>query len=164
MTTEKELIMKSVMIAILLVLPLALFACTGESGDSETSTDTLKESTVKEHASSTKSDMEKVIPEKTDAEKTAPEKTMDNALDSLGNAAGDALKTVENLTLDVQGMTCEHCVNTVTNALMDCPGVTSVKVDLEKKIAELTGTALNASALAAVLKEVGYEAKVKDGQ
>lgn len=34
-------------------------------------------------------------------------------------------------TLQVEGMTCNHCVNTVTNSLQAMPGVRDAKVDLE---------------------------------
>ena len=34
------------------------------------------------------------------------------------------------LTATVQGMTCQHCVKTVTTALENLPGITDVSVDL----------------------------------
>jgi copper chaperone len=37
---------------------------------------------------------------------------------------------MEKLTLDVQGMSCDHCVQAVTKALNEI-GVRDVKVDLE---------------------------------
>ncbi|MGP4081455.1 copper chaperone CopZ [Pseudalkalibacillus sp. R45] len=35
-------------------------------------------------------------------------------------------------TLDVKGMTCNHCKQAVTNALQELEGVTRVEVDLDK--------------------------------
>lgn len=36
-------------------------------------------------------------------------------------------------TLKVNGMRCQHCVQSVTKALNDLDGITHVSVDLEKK-------------------------------
>ena len=35
-----------------------------------------------------------------------------------------------NTTVNVSGMTCGHCVSSVTEELSEIPGVTSVDVDL----------------------------------
>jgi copper ion binding protein len=35
-------------------------------------------------------------------------------------------------TIKVKGMSCQHCVASVTNALSDIAGITEVKVNLEK--------------------------------
>jgi len=40
---------------------------------------------------------------------------------------------MEKLTLKVEGMGCEHCVKTITNALKALPGMRSVVVDLKAK-------------------------------
>ncbi len=40
------------------------------------------------------------------------------------------------LSLSVEGMSCEHCVMTVTKAISEVPGVNNVKVDLGSKKAE----------------------------
>ena len=37
----------------------------------------------------------------------------------------------EQLTLNIEGMTCGHCVNAVTEELMAIPGVREVRVDLK---------------------------------
>lgn len=34
--------------------------------------------------------------------------------------------------IKIQGMTCQHCVRTVTKALADIPGLKDIKVNLEK--------------------------------
>jgi periplasmic mercuric ion binding protein len=46
--------------------------------------------------------------------------------------------TSENVTLDVKNMTCSVCPITVKKALEKVSGVTSVKVDFEKKTASVT--------------------------
>lgn len=38
---------------------------------------------------------------------------------------------MENITLDVKGMTCGHCESAVTGALADLQGVEDVKVHLD---------------------------------
>jgi copper chaperone len=40
---------------------------------------------------------------------------------------------MEKLTLQVDGMSCEHCKNAVTKAVSALPGVSSVDVDLKAK-------------------------------
>ncbi|MGA2333196.1 MAG: cation transporter [Syntrophales bacterium] len=35
-------------------------------------------------------------------------------------------------TVKIKGMTCNHCVMAVTNALKEIDGITNVKVDLQK--------------------------------
>jgi len=40
--------------------------------------------------------------------------------------------------INIEGMTCGHCVESVTKALEGLSGVSSVLVDLEEKCAELS--------------------------
>jgi copper chaperone CopZ len=61
--------------------------------------------------------------------------------------------------LKVTGMTCMHCVGTVTKALENVPGVEKAEVSLETGQANVTGNAKMDSLLAAV-KEEGYEAQL----
>jgi copper chaperone len=44
---------------------------------------------------------------------------------------------VEKTTLKVGGMSCEHCVKHVTEALRDLPGVSEVRVTLDRGQAEV---------------------------
>jgi copper chaperone CopZ len=55
----------------------------------------------------------------------------------------------------VVGMTCNGCVNKVTNAVMDVPGVEDVDVDVSTGGLEVTGQAEDAAIRAAVA-QVGY--------
>jgi len=43
-----------------------------------------------------------------------------------GNKMGKAI-------INVEGMSCKHCVNAITNALQAQPGITKVEVDLDAK-------------------------------
>ncbi len=67
----------------------------------------------------------------------------------------------KTLELDIAGMTCDHCVRSVTNALKDVPGVSDAKVDLEKGAAVVEGEAFEPQALIAAVEEEGYTATLK---
>ena len=64
-------------------------------------------------------------------------------------------KTIE---LDITGMTCDHCVRSVTNALKDVPGVSDAVVSLETKQATVTADSVDVQALLDAVEEEGYEA------
>jgi copper chaperone len=64
------------------------------------------------------------------------------------------------IDLNVDGMTCGHCVHAVTTALKDVPGVREAAVDLDTKSAHVEGEALDAAALIAAIEEEGYSAAV----
>jgi copper chaperone len=60
-------------------------------------------------------------------------------------------------TLSVDGMSCEHCEQTVAEALEGVAGVTGVSVDLDGGRATVEGDAAVADLVAAV-EDAGYEA------
>ncbi|MEJ2346675.1 MAG: heavy metal-associated domain-containing protein [Gammaproteobacteria bacterium] len=68
---------------------------------------------------------------------------------------------MQQTTLKVTGMTCQHCVAAVTKALQQVPGVTTADVSLKQGQATIDGSADPAALLAAV-KEEGYSAELKD--
>ena len=56
-------------------------------------------------------------------------------------------------------MTCEHCVKSVTNALVGTPGVISAVVDLSKGVADVEHDgSVDVFALIAAVEEDGYQA------
>ena len=60
----------------------------------------------------------------------------------------------------VIGMTCAHCVNSVSEELLKINEVTDVKVDLETgKVNLESKTAISQSDIAAAISEAGYELK-----
>jgi Cu+-exporting ATPase len=59
-------------------------------------------------------------------------------------------------TLSIEGMSCNHCVNHVKNALTEVSGVEGAEVDLAQKSAVVTGSALDDAALKAAVAEAGY--------
>jgi copper chaperone len=59
-------------------------------------------------------------------------------------------------TYAVAGMTCEHCVRSVTEELSDVAGVTGVEVDLAGGTVTVDGVVDDAAVRAAVA-EAGYQ-------
>lgn len=66
---------------------------------------------------------------------------------------------MERVTLSVQGMTCDHCVNTVTNALKGIDGVKVAKVTLAEEKADVTYDPAHTSEdqLKEAVKAAGYQ-------
>ena len=65
------------------------------------------------------------------------------------------------IELNIEGMTCMHCVKAVTEALSEVPGVTKVQdVSLEKGTATVEGSP-DPEALVSAVKEAGYQAEVR---
>ncbi|RDI72037.1 CopZ family metallochaperone [Halopelagius longus] len=60
-------------------------------------------------------------------------------------------------TITVEGMTCEHCEQTVEEALSDVGGVESATADRESESATVEGDADDDELVAAV-EDAGYEA------
>jgi copper chaperone len=62
--------------------------------------------------------------------------------------------------LGVQGMTCSHCVSSVTEELSALPGVRGVKVDLAaggiSTVTVMSDDALDADQVSAAIDEAGY--------
>jgi copper ion binding protein len=60
-------------------------------------------------------------------------------------------------TLTIEGMSCQHCVMRVKNALEELAGVKSAAVDLEKKTADVEMEQdVDESALSRAVQEAGY--------
>ncbi len=64
---------------------------------------------------------------------------------------------MQGTDLKITGMTCKHCVMTVTRALRSVPGVTAVEVSLETGRAIVSGTAAPELLVRAIEQE-GYTA------
>jgi copper chaperone len=62
-------------------------------------------------------------------------------------------------TLQIKGMTCEHCVRSVTKALQGVAGVDKVAVDLGAGRASVDGSA-DAALLVKAVEKQGYEVKL----
>lgn len=60
--------------------------------------------------------------------------------------------------LKIKGMSCQHCVKHVTNALQEVAGVTAVKVDLDQANATVeTDGSVSEQVLKDAVAEAGYE-------
>ncbi|MDG2764756.1 cation transporter [Vibrio parahaemolyticus] len=59
--------------------------------------------------------------------------------------------------ISIEGMSCEHCVKAVTNALKEVDGVEEVKVSLEEKNAVVKGNNLDDGKLKGAVEEAGYD-------
>lgn len=63
------------------------------------------------------------------------------------------------IEIKIQGMSCQHCVRAVSEALAEVPGVTVVReVSLERGVATVDGTP-TAEALVAAIRDAGYQAE-----
>lgn len=60
-----------------------------------------------------------------------------------------------NKTYRVPGMTCDHCVQAITDGVSPLDGVTDVAVDLETKLVTVTGG--SDEAIRAAIDEAGYD-------
>ena len=66
---------------------------------------------------------------------------------------------MEKTVLTVDGMSCEHCVKAITNAVRSLPGVASVAVDLKKKSVTLEYDPAKSSLdqIKAEIEDQGYD-------
>lgn len=60
-------------------------------------------------------------------------------------------------TYTVTGMTCGHCVASVTEEVQEIPGVTDVQVQLEGGALTVTGDDVTDEAVRAAVEEAGYQ-------
>jgi copper chaperone len=56
----------------------------------------------------------------------------------------------------VEGMTCQHCVMSVTEEVSEVPGVTGVDVELASGRLTVTAEQIDDAAVAAAVEEAGY--------
>ena len=64
----------------------------------------------------------------------------------------------ETRTFTVQGMTCGHCVSSVTEEVQEIPGVERIDVVLETAAVTVTSTQpLDDTAVRAAVEEAGYQ-------
>jgi copper chaperone CopZ len=61
-----------------------------------------------------------------------------------------------NLTLNVRGMSCDHCAAAITSAVTPLPGVTGVTVDVERGLVTVAGGPDKEQVVAAI-EDTGYD-------
>lgn len=66
---------------------------------------------------------------------------------------------MQTTIINVEGMSCSHCVNAVTKAVGSLDGVDGVQVNLEGKTAtvEYDSEKINLDAIKAAIEEEGYD-------
>lgn len=68
------------------------------------------------------------------------------------------MNCMEQVILNVEGMSCSHCVTAVTKAVSALEGVSKVEVSLEEKTAKVEFKApATIEAMKAAIEEQGYE-------
>ncbi len=65
---------------------------------------------------------------------------------------------METTTYSVPAMHCGHCKAAVTRELEGVDGVAAVDVDLETKLVQVHGSAVEPAAVVAAIDEAGYDA------
>jgi copper chaperone len=66
------------------------------------------------------------------------------------------MTAITPMTLSVPGMSCDHCIRTISASVADVPGVRTVSVDLASKTVHVTGTPDHAAVCTAI-GDAGYE-------
>jgi copper chaperone len=61
-----------------------------------------------------------------------------------------------SVLLEVHGMSCAHCVSSITSAVSPLPGVTAVDVELATGTVRVDGTP-DAEAVTAAIEDAGYD-------
>lgn len=66
---------------------------------------------------------------------------------------------MKNQVINVDGMSCDHCVQTITSALKELNGVSSIQVDLGKKVVavDYEENQTDLKTIADKITEVGFE-------
>ncbi len=60
-------------------------------------------------------------------------------------------------TIKIEGMSCGHCVKSVETALNSLKGISSVKVDLEKKQAVVEATDVEDKVIEQTIDDIGFD-------
>jgi len=71
----------------------------------------------------------------------------------------DVIENLENkadLSFIVKGMTCNHCKETVTEAINTCDGITDIRINLESGETYIYGNNLNKQQIITSINNVGY--------
>jgi len=69
---------------------------------------------------------------------------------------------VSSQTIQVRGMSCDHCSQTIHRALKAMPGISKVSVSLEKGevVIDFDDTQTNTQTISAKIVKIGFEAVV----
>ncbi len=75
---------------------------------------------------------------------------------------GNDSLTQQSMNLNIEGMNCSHCSNSVQRTLSEMAGVTGVQVFLDDKQAVIKGENLDSEALEKAVNGLGFKANLKD--
>lgn len=66
---------------------------------------------------------------------------------------------MENIVLNVEGMSCSHCVNAIKGALTENEGITNVEVSLEEKTVSVdyNKDIISLDTIKEIIEDEGYE-------
>ncbi|MDD2378052.1 MAG: copper chaperone CopZ [Bacilli bacterium] len=66
---------------------------------------------------------------------------------------------MEKIVLQVEGMSCDHCVKSIKKSVNELPGVAQVEVSLSDKtvMVEYDNTKVKVEQIKSVIEEQGYE-------
>jgi copper ion binding protein len=64
----------------------------------------------------------------------------------------------QSTTFSVPGVSCGHCRAAISDEVGQLDGVTTVEVDVERKLVRVTGEQLDGAAIVAAIDDAGYEA------
>jgi copper ion binding protein len=66
------------------------------------------------------------------------------------------------IVLQIDGISCEHCVTSITNGVKELPGVSDVSLSLENKTAHVSFTEDQSTKkeIIRVIEDLGYKIKV----
>lgn len=64
----------------------------------------------------------------------------------------------ETITYSVPGIHCAHCEASIKEELAEVDGVSSIEVDLERKLVRVGGVDLDDAQVRSAISEAGYEA------
>ena len=69
---------------------------------------------------------------------------------------------IERLYLAIDGMSCQHCVNAVTDALSKVPGVTVEHVEIGRAVVDYDPAHTTTQSILDAVEDEGYEAHRAD--
>ena len=69
-----------------------------------------------------------------------------------------------NKMIYIEDMTCDHCVETINNAINKISGIKKLEIDLENKlvVVDFDSIQTNLDRIKSTIKQVGFEAKIKN--
>ena len=76
---------------------------------------------------------------------------------SKSHSVGEAMR------LNVTGMTCKHCAESVRVALLVCAGVSDARVNLHERCADIWGDRIDIDEVTGAVRKLGYEAEKTAG-